>query len=80
MRKLAYFFVLNNLDIYGVGGKKMNNREGKLDIGLDYYQEEQWLSALRLYGTTIMDKSLLSAGQKEELIKESDKRASLQSY
>jgi hypothetical protein len=55
----------------------MNNREGKLDIGLDYYQEEQWLSALRLYGTTIMDKSLLSAGQKEELIKESDKRASL---
>jgi len=58
----------------------MTKKEGKLDIGLDYYQEEQWLSALRLYGTTIMDKSLLSAGQKEELIKESDKRASLQSY
>ena len=77
MRKLAYFFVLNGWDIYGVGGKKMNKKEGKLDIGLDYYQEEQWLSALRLYSTTIMDKSLLSAGQKEELIKESDKRASL---
>lgn len=44
--------------------------ENKLNIGLTYYQEEQWLSAIKKYGKEIMDKSLLSHEQKAILSSE----------
>jgi hypothetical protein len=43
-------------------------REPRLNIGLSYYQECQWLSAIKHYGAKIMDKSLLSSGQKAALL------------
>jgi len=46
----------------------MQQRAGNLNIGLSYYQECQWLSAIKHYGITIMDKSLLSLEQKAVLI------------
>jgi hypothetical protein len=36
--------------------------------GLTKYQELCWLSAIKHYGATIMDKSLLSAEQKNMLL------------
>jgi len=45
----------------------MNKRQGELNIGLSYYQEAEWLSAIKHYGKSIMDKSLLSKEQKEAL-------------
>ena len=44
-----------------------------LNIGLTRYQELQWLSAIKIYGVGIMDKSLLSQEQKEALKKEATK-------
>ena len=41
-----------------------------MNIGLTYYQERQWLSAIKHYGIGIMDRSLLSRDQKDALIKE----------
>jgi hypothetical protein len=52
----------------------MEKKDGKLDIGLSYYQEESFLSAIKLYSPSVMDRSLLSIGQKDELIKESIRR------
>ncbi len=43
-------------------------KQGNFNIGLTYYQECQWLSAIKLHGTSIMDKSLLSRTQKDTLI------------
>ena len=48
-----------------------DKRTGKLDIGLSYYQEEQWISAIKHYGREIMDRSLLSFEQKSYLSAES---------
>lgn len=50
-------------------------REGRLNIGLSYYQEECWLVAIKLHGSSIMVKSLLSRGQKAELLNEYHKRS-----
>lgn len=44
--------------------------EPKLNIGLSRYQELQWLSAVKIYGARIMDKSLLSPEQKARIIRE----------
>ena len=44
--------------------------EANLDIGLSYYQEEQWIVAIQKYGRSIMDKSLLSHWQKAILASE----------
>ena len=49
-------------------------RQGTLNCGLSYYQEEQWLSALKRHGYNIMDKSLLSTEQKEILFNEHRER------
>jgi hypothetical protein len=49
----------------------MTNKQGKLNIGLTYYQELEWLSAIKKYGESIMQKSLLSVEQKSALIKAS---------
>jgi hypothetical protein len=35
--------------------------------GLSYYQERQWVAAINKYGTSILDKSLLSQNQKDIL-------------
>ena len=43
---------------------------GTLNIGLTYYQEEQWINAIKKYGRAIMDKSLLSQQQKAILASE----------
>lgn len=43
-------------------------KQGNLNIGLTYYQECQWLSSIKKYGTAILDKSLLSRTQKDTLI------------
>ena len=48
-------------------------RSGDLNIGLAYYQELQWLSAIKLYGKSITDNSLLTTQQKEALVKEATK-------
>jgi hypothetical protein len=48
-------------------------REGLLNIGLSYYQERQWIEAIKQYGKGIMEKSLLSIAQKEILLKEMEK-------
>jgi len=45
----------------------LKQRQGKLEIGLNEYQEAQWLAAIKRYGTSIMDKSLLGAEQKKVL-------------
>ena len=45
-------------------------RQGALNIGLNYYQEEQWISAIKKHGKGIMDKSLLSHEQKSILASE----------
>ena len=45
----------------------MEHKQGNLNIGLTYYQEEQWLSAIKKYSVSIMDKSLLSIEQKQIL-------------
>ena len=37
--------------------------ESRLGIGLSYYQEEQWLSAIKKHGVGILGKSLLSYEQ-----------------
>jgi hypothetical protein len=42
-------------------------REGENGTGLSYYQDEQWLSAIKKYGENIMNKSLLSTEQKLRL-------------
>ena len=42
--------------------------EPKLNIGLTYYQETQWISAIIKYGTSIMNKSLLTIAQKDTLV------------
>lgn len=47
----------------------LKQRQGKLEIGLNEYQEAQWLSAIKKYGAGIMDRSLLSRYQKDALIK-----------
>ena len=52
-------------------------RPGTLNIGLSYYQEMQWLSAICKYGDKIMGKSLLSIEQKEALLKLADTELSL---
>ena len=44
-------------------------RQGTLGIGLNYYQEQQWINAIRRHGRAIMDKSLLSIDQKTMLNK-----------
>ena len=44
-------------------------RQGELNIGLNYYQEQQWIQAIRRYGKSILDKSLLSIDQKTMLEK-----------
>ncbi len=49
----------------------MTERQGELKIGLSYYQERQWISAIKKYGKSIMDKSLLSNEQKHTLISNS---------
>lgn len=38
-----------------------------MKTGLTDYQEMQWIAAIKKYGKTIMDKSLLSCDQKELL-------------
>ncbi len=43
-------------------------RTSELNIGLTYYQECQWLNAIKHYGQSILDKSLLSKEQKQILI------------
>jgi hypothetical protein len=43
-------------------------REGELFIGLTYYQEREWINAIKKHGPGIMDKSLLSPGQKDRLL------------
>ena len=43
--------------------------ESQYNIGLTYYQECQWIAAIKQYGMSIMDRSLLSKDQKIELIK-----------
>ena len=45
-------------------------RRGTLNIGLSYYQEEQWIVAIKQHGKAIMDKSLLSQEQKAILAAE----------
>lgn len=45
-----------------------NKRDGELNIGLSYYQERQWMSAIKQYGQSILEKSLLSKEQKDILI------------
>lgn len=50
-------------------GREANKVENKLNIGLTAYQELQWLSAIKLYGKGIMDKSLLTKAQKDALLK-----------
>ncbi len=47
---------------------KANERAGELNIGLTRHQELQWLSAIKLYGKSILDKSLLSQEQKTILL------------
>lgn len=47
----------------------------KLGIGLSYYQEEQWLSAIKRQGKEIMTKSLLSHEQKAILSSEAIARS-----
>ena len=42
-------------------------REGENGTGLSYYEDEQWLSAIKKYGENIMNKSLLSTEQKLRL-------------
>ena len=44
-------------------------RKGTLNCGLSYYQEAQWISAIRKHGESIMDKSLLSNEQRAILIR-----------
>jgi hypothetical protein len=46
----------------------MIQKTGNLNIGLSYYQECEWLSAIKHYGESIMNKSLLSPEQKAALI------------
>ena len=58
----------------------MQQRAGNLNIGLSYYQECQWLSAIKHYGITIMDKSLLSPEQKQLLISEAERRKDFTNY
>jgi len=50
------------------------------DTGLGLYKNEQWLSAIKLYGVKIMDKSLLSPEQKELLINEVERRKDVTNY
>jgi hypothetical protein len=45
-------------------------RQGELNIGLSYYQEREWITAINHYGQVIMDKSLLSQSQKTALLKQ----------
>lgn len=45
-------------------------RQGTLNIGLSYYQEEQWIVAIKKHGKAIMNKSLLSHDQKAILASE----------
>lgn len=45
-------------------------KQGNLNIGLTYYQETQWIAAIKRYGISIMNKSLLSNDQKETLERE----------
>ncbi len=47
---------------------KANEQAGELNIGLTRYQELQWLSAIKRYGNSILDKSLLSQEQKTALL------------
>ena len=47
--------------------KKKKQRTGQFNIGLSYYQERQWISAIKRYGNSILDKSLLSKEQKRVL-------------
>jgi hypothetical protein len=44
------------------------DNNGKLGIGLTYFQECQWLGHIRQYGISILNKSLLTTTQKEALI------------
>ena len=50
------------------------------DTGLGLYKNEQWLSAIKHYGVTIMDKSLLSPEQKQLLISEAERRKDFTNY
>lgn len=52
----------------------METRQGQLNIGLTYYQECQWLVAIKRHGTDIMSKSLLSLSQKAILAQEAKGR------
>ena len=45
-------------------------KAGNLNIGLSYYQEEQWISAIKKHGKVIMNNSLLSQEQKAILASE----------
>ncbi|KKL77996.1 hypothetical protein LCGC14_2029200 [marine sediment metagenome] len=50
--------------------RALDKRTGTLDIGLSYFQEEQWIAAISKYGKPIMGKSLLSQQQKAILASE----------
>jgi hypothetical protein len=41
---------------------------GRLNIGLTYFQECQWIDHIRQYGISILNKSLLTKDQKNALI------------
>jgi hypothetical protein len=49
----------------------LDPKTGRLNIGLSFYQECQWLSAIKEYGSVIMNRSLLSIDQKTVLLKAS---------
>jgi hypothetical protein len=58
-------------------GERGIMRKPMFDIGLTYYQECQWISAIKNYGEVIMEKSLLSRDQKDVLIEEAKKEMEL---
>ena len=60
--------------LLGVLNPIINNpRNGELNIGLSYYEERQWIPAIKRHGSSIMNKSLLSKKQKEVLDQASQK-------